>query len=66
MRSNDLEGNAFFTTDGTDVWELLYYFLQPTCRLKNLQTGKEESFGMGGLTAENFHKIEMPKAATKK
>lgn len=60
MNQRDLGVNAFFTTDGTDVWELLYFCLQPTCRLRNLKTGVEESFGMGGLTAESFYKIQMP------
>ena len=60
MDSNDLEANALFTTDGTDVWRLKTYCLQPTCQLHNAETGAIEGFGMGGLTARRFHKIKMP------
>ena len=61
MNSNDLEPNSFFTTDGTDIWVLGSYYLEPTCTLRKLETDKEEFFGMGGLTAQIFHKIKMPK-----
>lgn len=61
MDATDLEGYNFFTTDGTDMWILRYFCMEPTCRLENLQTGEKEDFGMGGLTAERFHKIKMPK-----
>ena len=65
MNANDLEGISFFTTDGTDIWKMLYFCHQPTCKLVNVETGEEESFGMGGLTAEIFHRIKMPEAAVK-
>lgn len=35
--------------------------MKPSCRLKNLETGKIEDFGIGGLTARSFHRILMPK-----
>ena len=60
MDSKDLEANAFFTTDGKDVWKMLYFCMSPSCRLKNLETGEEESFGINGLTARRFHRIKMP------
>ena len=60
MNSNDLEAHALFTTNGKDVWKMLYSCMSPTCRLKNLETGTEESFGMNGLTAQRFHRIKMP------
>ena len=62
MNANDLGANAFFTTDGTDAWKLRSFCMQPTCIL---ETGKSEDFGMGGLTAQSFHKIEMPEEAKK-
>ena len=65
MNANDLGANAFFTTDGTDVWKVRSFCMQPTCILENLETGKSEDFGMGGLIAQSFHKIEMPKEAKK-
>jgi len=62
MNSTDLEANAFFTTNGKDIWQLLYFCHYPTCTLKNLtsKNGEEEDFGMGGLTAQRFHRIKMP------
>ena len=61
MDSGDLiDIPAYFTTDGLDIWELKTYCLQPTCVLENLKTGRKESFGMGGITAQNFMKIKMP------
>jgi len=56
----DLITNRFFTTTGEDIWKVEWYFTQPSCRLKNLETGDVEEFGMGGLTAQKFHRIEMP------
>lgn len=61
MNKNDLEQHAFFTTNGKDVWKLRSFRLEPTCRLENLEDpDKSESFGMGGLTAQTFHRIKMP------
>lgn len=58
MNSNDLELGALFTKNNNrDVWKLVSYCMQPTCRLKNLSTGQEESFGIGGFTAQGFHRI---------
>lgn len=61
MDSNDLEAYDFFTTNGKDIWKMLYSCISPSCCLKNLETGVEESFGMGGLAAQRFHRIKMPK-----
>lgn len=61
MTSNDLEVGAFFTTNGKDIWKLESYYETPSCSLKNLETGEIADFGMGGLTAQDFHKIQMPK-----
>ena len=60
MNSTDLKPFAFFTTNGKDVWELGTFIMEPSCELKNLKTGNVESFGMGGLTAQRFHRIKMP------
>lgn len=66
MDSSDLEADALFTTNGKDVWKLRFYCMQPTCRLENLEDpDRIESFGMGGLTAQSFHKIKMPIIADK-
>lgn len=62
MDSTDLdEIDALFTTNGKDIWKMLHSCMSPSCRLKNLETGQEESFGMNGLTAQRFHRIKMPK-----
>ena len=63
MNSRDLKPNAFFTTDGTDLWMLGAFCLQPTCELTNIATGAVEGFGMGGLTADRFRKIAPPDIA---
>ena len=60
MNEKDLEIPAYFTTNGKGIWELQGYCLHPTCKLKNLTTGQIEDFGMGGLTAEGFKRIQMP------
>lgn len=61
MNSSDLKDPGdIFTTNGEDVWELMSFALQPSCLMKNLKTGAEEGFAMGGLTAQKFHKIKMP------
>ena len=60
MDSTDLKQNAFFTTDGSDVWKLGSYCLHPTCELTNMETNEKASFGMNGLTAQRFHRIAMP------
>lgn len=65
MDSTDLEPHSFFTTNGKDIWKLESYCLTPTCTLVNTEDGREESFGMNGLTAQEFHKIVMPKLKEK-
>lgn len=57
MTADDLEGEALYTTNGKDVWKMQWYFLAPSCALKNLETGKTETFGMSGLTAESFKRL---------
>ena len=61
MNASDLEPDALFTTDGKDIWKLKTFCMTPTCELHNLEGDAVESFGMGGLTARRFYKIEMPK-----
>ena len=61
MNSSDLKKEAYFTTNGKDVWELESYYLVPSCTMVNLKTGDRMNFGMGALTAASFKKIEMPK-----
>ncbi len=63
MNSSNLEPNAFFTRDGKDLWMLGTFCLQPTCELTNVATGQTESFGMGGLTAQDFQRIQPPDIA---
>jgi hypothetical protein len=57
MDASDLEVGAIYTTDGKDVWKMQGYFTQPSCTLKNLETGETQTFGMGGLTAQNFKRL---------
>jgi len=61
MYGKDIEVGAFFTTNGKDIWKLVSYFVGPSCKLKNVETGKEEHFGIEGFTAKQFIRIEMPK-----
>jgi len=63
MNSGDLKPNAFFTTNGADLWILGTFCLTPTCELTNITTGAVERFGMDGLTADGFRKIEPPDIA---
>ena len=65
MDASDLGKDVFFTTNGKDIWKLQSYCLRPTCELLRMSDGMKESFGMGGLTAQRFHRIEMPKQALK-
>lgn len=62
MDASDLEQliGTFFTTDGTDIWEIEGCFRTPSCTLKNLKTDVKKTFGMNGLTARDFHRIKMP------
>lgn len=60
MNANDL-GCKFFTTNGHDVWMMEFFYSQPSCTLINLETKEKKNFGMGGLTAESFKPIVMPK-----
>lgn len=57
MDSNDLEGEALFTTNGKDAWKMQGYFSGPSCTLKNLETGEVQTFGMNGLTAQSFKRL---------
>ena len=60
MDTSDFKVGAFFTDDGKEIWKLTSCCLAPTCELKNLETGEVKSFGMNGITAQNFHRILMP------
>lgn len=60
MNVGDLEVNAFFTTDGKDIWILESCYTVPSCTLRNLITGVKDNFGMNGLTAGRYTKVKMP------
>jgi hypothetical protein len=60
MEFSDMEGEALYTTNGKDVWKMQWYFAGPSCCLKNLETGEQQTFGMGGLTAQEFKRL-LPK-----
>ena len=61
MDSSDLEKGGFFTTNGKDIWRLVCWFREPSCTLENMDdSARVENFGLNGLTAQNFHRIEMP------
>ena len=62
MNTNDLEVNAYFTTNGKDIWKLASYFSEPSCRLVNMDdTAIIEEFGISSRNAQRFHRIQMPK-----
>lgn len=60
MTADDMEGEALYTTNGKDVWKMQWYFGGPSCCLKNLETGEEQTFGMAGQTASSFKRL-LPK-----
>jgi hypothetical protein len=60
MNASDLKLSNFFTTTGQDIWRLDSFCMSPTAEMRNLETGQIENFGMGGHTANNFHRIDMP------
>lgn len=60
MKQSDLEVGAFFTTGHFDIWKMDSFCLSPTCTLKNLETGQVMSFGINGLSADDFEKVAMP------
>lgn len=57
MDASDLEGEALYTTNGKDCWKMQGYFMTPSCTLKNLETGETQTFGMSGLTAQEFKRL---------
>ena len=59
MKQSDLEIGALFTRDGKDIWELIAYNEEPTCKLRNLRTDDTEQFGIGGLTSQEFKRVVM-------
>lgn len=60
MNTSDLKTPGYFTKNGNDIWKLESFCLEPTCTLKNIETGEISSFGIGGLISESFHPITMP------
>ena len=60
MNASDLTMGAYFTTTGKDIWKLDGYFDMPSCTLRRLDEPGEETFGMGGVIAESFKRIDMP------
>ena len=64
MNGNDLEVNAYFTTNGKDVWKLVSYFSEPSCRLANMDDmAIIEEFGILSRAAQRFHRIKMPEVS---
>lgn len=69
MNVNDLRDetiNLYFTTNGTDIWKLKSFFDGPSCTMENMETKEKSTFGMNGLTAQEFHRIQMPEEAIAK
>lgn len=60
MNKNDLQLPGFFTKDGTDIWKLESYCLEPTCKLRNLETGAIEDMAISSYMAGKFTRIKMP------
>lgn len=62
MNEGDLKLGALFVTGDKaegDVWELISFCTSPTVTLKNIKTGHEEDFGLGGLTSMGFKRLEV-------
>ena len=51
---------ALFEKDDKTVWVLESFCAGPSCRMREIKTGNVESFGLNGLTARSFKKIEVP------
>lgn len=63
MDQNDFEVGAFFTNDGESIWKMKSFVSEPSCTLINIETEEQKTFGVGGLTARDFHRILMPAEA---
>ena len=60
MNTDDLDLDNLFTTDGKDVWRMVSFCTEPTCRLVNIENKEERHFGIGGIESARFHRIPMP------
>lgn len=59
MDASDLEEvGALFTYKGEPGWRVRSYCPSPTCDMYNEHTGQVLSFGMGGLTASDFVRVQ--------
>ena len=57
MKTEDLNLQNHFTTDGTDICRIETYFRGPSCVMVNMATGKRQEFGMNSLSAKKYKKI---------
>ena len=65
MDATTIRQHSFWTTTGranNDLWIMESYCMAPSCRLKNLETGEVQNFGMGGITAKEFEPVKMDKS----
>lgn len=65
MDESTMRQYSFWTTEGEvgdDLWVMESYCMAPSCRLKNLETGEIEDFGMGGIAARRFKPIKIDKS----
>ena len=60
MKASDLDMDTFYTTTGKDIWKMVGFYTTPSCTIENVDTKETMNFGMNGLTAKSFHRIEMP------
>jgi len=55
MELDDLRnGKSLYTTDGKDVWELLYWYAEPTVTLRNVRTKEEVGGAVYSLNMNPF------------
>ena len=58
MKLADLEqGHMLYSTDGTDVWRLLYWCNEPTVTLENVETKEQRGGAVYSLNMREFKKL---------
>ena len=59
MDSSDLGEHITPFEHNGEIWLLESHCMQPTCTMINPATGQRQSFGMGGITASEFKRLDV-------
>lgn len=57
MKEEDV--GSYYTTNGEDIWELLFYVSLPTAKLRNLKTGEDVFGAIGSSILHPFKKLSI-------